>query len=159
MAKAEWGFKRTCTSCRARFYDLGREPIICPKCGAQLDVSAPLKPKRIKPGAAAKTAAKVAVADSALIDDEDVDEDVDEDINSDLDEDLEEGDVVIEEDDDEDATPAAAAAGSDDDDDDDDETIEDFDNDTLLEDDEEDLDNEDIEDEIGDFDKDELKGS
>ena len=27
MAKAEWGLKRTCLSCGARFYDLQREPI------------------------------------------------------------------------------------------------------------------------------------
>lgn len=35
MAKAEWGTKRTCTTCGARFYDLQRDPIICPKCGAE----------------------------------------------------------------------------------------------------------------------------
>jgi len=28
------GTKRTCQSCEARFYDLGRTPVICPKCGA-----------------------------------------------------------------------------------------------------------------------------
>ena len=34
MAKAEWGLKRLCLSCGARFYDLQREPIVCPACGA-----------------------------------------------------------------------------------------------------------------------------
>lgn len=35
MAKPEWGTKRTCTTCGARFYDMQRDPIICPKCGAE----------------------------------------------------------------------------------------------------------------------------
>ncbi len=29
---AEWGIKRTCRSCAARFYDLRRSPAVCPKC-------------------------------------------------------------------------------------------------------------------------------
>lgn len=34
MVKAELGTKRTCPSCAARFYDLLKSPIVCPKCGA-----------------------------------------------------------------------------------------------------------------------------
>lgn len=34
MAKAELGMKLTCESCGARFYDLGKTPGACPKCGA-----------------------------------------------------------------------------------------------------------------------------
>ncbi len=34
MAKAELGMKLTCESCGARFYDLGKTPGTCPKCGA-----------------------------------------------------------------------------------------------------------------------------
>ncbi len=37
MAKPEWGVKRFCGGCGARFYDLGRDPIICPKCGVTHD--------------------------------------------------------------------------------------------------------------------------
>ncbi|SDR52130.1 TIGR02300 family protein [Rhizobiales bacterium GAS191] len=33
MAKAELGTKRQCRNCSSRFYDLNRDPIICPKCG------------------------------------------------------------------------------------------------------------------------------
>ena len=33
MAKAELGMKLTCESCGARFYDLNKQPGICPKCG------------------------------------------------------------------------------------------------------------------------------
>lgn len=34
MAKPELGTKRQCRSCGNRFYDLNRDPILCPKCGA-----------------------------------------------------------------------------------------------------------------------------
>lgn len=37
MAKPEWGTKRACPSCGARFYDLQRSPVPCPKCGAEFD--------------------------------------------------------------------------------------------------------------------------
>jgi len=32
VAKPEWGVKRTCQNCGARFYDLSRDPIVCPVC-------------------------------------------------------------------------------------------------------------------------------
>ena len=32
MAKPEWGTKRECQGCGAHFYDLKRDPIVCPKC-------------------------------------------------------------------------------------------------------------------------------
>lgn len=34
MAKPELGSKRQCESCGAKFFDLNRNPILCPKCGA-----------------------------------------------------------------------------------------------------------------------------
>ena len=48
VAKAEWGVKRTCLSCGARFYDLQRESITCPACGAAFDVTALSKPRRAR---------------------------------------------------------------------------------------------------------------
>jgi uncharacterized protein (TIGR02300 family) len=33
VAKPELGSKRQCQSCGAKFYDLNKDPIICPKCG------------------------------------------------------------------------------------------------------------------------------
>ena len=32
-AERELGSKHECPECGAKFYDLGREPIVCPKCG------------------------------------------------------------------------------------------------------------------------------
>ena len=34
MAKPELGTKRTCQNCGTKFFDLSRDPITCPKCGA-----------------------------------------------------------------------------------------------------------------------------
>ena len=40
VAKPEWGTKRTCQSCGAKFYDLGKEPVICPSCATVFDLKA-----------------------------------------------------------------------------------------------------------------------
>ena len=34
MVKPELGTKRSCPSCQTRFYDLGKDPIVCPNCEA-----------------------------------------------------------------------------------------------------------------------------
>lgn len=46
MSKPEWGTKRTCQSCAAHFYDMRKDTIICPKCGATYDPEAVLKSRR-----------------------------------------------------------------------------------------------------------------
>ncbi len=56
MAKPEWGVKRVCQSCAAKFYDLNRSPITCPKCAASFDPEALLKSRRSRPAPAAKAA-------------------------------------------------------------------------------------------------------
>jgi uncharacterized protein (TIGR02300 family) len=33
VAKPELGAKRQCQNCGAKFFDLNRDPIVCPKCG------------------------------------------------------------------------------------------------------------------------------
>lgn len=40
MNKVTRGVKRRCTECDTAFYDMERSPIRCPKCGAELDVTA-----------------------------------------------------------------------------------------------------------------------
>jgi uncharacterized protein (TIGR02300 family) len=39
--KAMRGTKRVCPECATRFYDLSRDPIVCPSCGAQHAPAAP----------------------------------------------------------------------------------------------------------------------
>lgn len=57
MAKPEWGTKRTCQSCGARFYDFGRSPILCPACGAAFDLDVLNRARRARPGVRAVAAA------------------------------------------------------------------------------------------------------
>jgi len=38
VAKPELGTKRLCASCGAKFYDLNKTPITCPKCGTVFEV-------------------------------------------------------------------------------------------------------------------------
>jgi uncharacterized protein (TIGR02300 family) len=48
MVKSEWGLKRVCPSCGARYYDMQHDPIICPKCGAAYETDTNLKSRRAK---------------------------------------------------------------------------------------------------------------
>jgi len=45
MAKPELGTKRVCVACGARFYDLTKQPAVCPKCGTEQPVEQP-RPRR-----------------------------------------------------------------------------------------------------------------
>jgi uncharacterized protein (TIGR02300 family) len=40
VAKPDLGIKRICGSCGAKFYDLARESIVCPKCGTSYEAAA-----------------------------------------------------------------------------------------------------------------------
>jgi uncharacterized protein (TIGR02300 family) len=49
VAKPEWGSKRICPSCGTRYYDLMRDPVVCPKCSTPFDPEAFLKSRRTRP--------------------------------------------------------------------------------------------------------------
>lgn len=49
MAKPEWGAKRICHNCGARYYDMGKSPVVCPKCNTEFDPEAFLKSRRSRP--------------------------------------------------------------------------------------------------------------
>src|SRR3954465_12294637 len=51
VAKPEWGTKRICPSCGTRYYDLMRDPVVCPKCSTPFDPEAFLKARRSRPAA------------------------------------------------------------------------------------------------------------
>ena len=66
MAKPEWGAKRACHSCGARFYDLSRDTIVCPVCNTVYD---PERQQRTRRGGSVVKEQPVAVsrvADDAL---------------------------------------------------------------------------------------------
>ncbi len=46
MAKPELGSKRECESCGAKFFDLNKDPITCPKCGSTYQMSGPVRASR-----------------------------------------------------------------------------------------------------------------
>jgi uncharacterized protein (TIGR02300 family) len=74
LAKPEWGAKRICPSCGARYYDLLRDPVVCPKCSTPFDPEAFLKARRARPAAPVeKELAPVGVGDvDADLESEDV---------------------------------------------------------------------------------------
>jgi uncharacterized protein (TIGR02300 family) len=99
VAKQEWGAKRVCQSCGSKFYDLHRDPIVCPVCGATYHPGVEARPRRSRAAAPAKAAPVAAAvdeyeeepaqdleetdevlagADEVVSDEEDVEEDVDE---------------------------------------------------------------------------------
>jgi uncharacterized protein (TIGR02300 family) len=39
VAKPELGTKRLCNNCAAKFYDLNKDPIVCPKCATVLTLA------------------------------------------------------------------------------------------------------------------------
>lgn len=84
MAKAEWGTKRVCLSCGARFYDLGRSPINCPACSATFDVETATRARRARPMPREEVEEEpvAAVADSDEMTDEAVADEVEEDTDT-----------------------------------------------------------------------------
>lgn len=46
MSKPEWGVKRHCPGCSALYYDMKKNPPVCPKCSAAFDPEALLKSRR-----------------------------------------------------------------------------------------------------------------
>ncbi len=77
MAKPELGLKRICVSCGAKFYDLTRQPAVCPKCGTEQPAEQP----RLRRAAAAvdeklkKRAGAAAEVDTDDVELEDVEAD------------------------------------------------------------------------------------
>ena len=48
MANPELGTKQVCPNCQAKFYDLGRRPAVCPKCGSEFDPEEAVRSRRVR---------------------------------------------------------------------------------------------------------------
>ncbi len=87
MARPNLGSKRVCPSCSAKFYDLGRDPAVCPECGAKHPQANFRKPRRVKPpaprAAPKKPVPKEEAEDSIDLEDENEDEEDAEDLDDD----------------------------------------------------------------------------
>ena len=101
MVKLEWGTKRTCQGCTARFYDLRRSPIICPKCSETYEIQVP--GRRKSRTSAVEEASILPLVDKLLGTDLELPDDLDADLEdddgliedtSDLGEDLDDIDVL-----------------------------------------------------------------
>src|SRR5262245_25912644 len=57
VAKPELGTKRLCGNCGAKFYDLSKDPIVCPKCHTVMALAAMTARSRPEPVAAARPVA------------------------------------------------------------------------------------------------------
>lgn len=68
MSKPELGTKRDCPSCGAKFYDLNRNPVVCPKCKHEFVPDSGPKAKRAKP--VEKPKEKPAASRAAVVDDD-----------------------------------------------------------------------------------------
>jgi uncharacterized protein (TIGR02300 family) len=65
VAKQELGLKRICGNCGAKFYDLARDPIVCPKCGTVYAPTAASARAAARPEAAAVVAEEPELATPA----------------------------------------------------------------------------------------------
>jgi uncharacterized protein (TIGR02300 family) len=48
LANPELGAKQICPTCQSKFYDLGKRPAVCPKCGASFDPEEAVRNRRIR---------------------------------------------------------------------------------------------------------------
>ena len=116
VAKPEWGSKRICPSCGARYYDLLRDPVICPKCATPFDAEAFLKSRRTRPAPVVEKELEPVGADE--IDTEVETEEADADIETEAEpaEEEEEGVALEESEEDEELIEDASELGEDEDD-------------------------------------------
>jgi uncharacterized protein (TIGR02300 family) len=73
LIKPELGTKRVCPSCAARFYDLQKRPIECPKCSFTFEPELLLKQRRTRIPEEAKPAPAAKVEDEEELESSDED--------------------------------------------------------------------------------------
>lgn len=119
MAKPEWGTKRFCQNCGARFYDMGRDPVTCPKCGTPFAPRPLVRQRKAATAVAeeaspatAKKGKAVAVDDAETVEDT-APTDVEDDEFDETDEDL---DSLTDDEEDDSLMEDASELGEDDDD-------------------------------------------
>jgi uncharacterized protein (TIGR02300 family) len=78
LVKADLGTKRACPSCSARFYDLTKRPIECPKCGFSFEPEALYKQRRGRQPEPAAGVVPASAADDEEADDENEDDESEE---------------------------------------------------------------------------------
>ena len=99
MVKPELGTKRVCVSCAARFYDLTRQPAVCPKCDTEQPAEQPRIRRPIGNLMDEKRRPKVAVVpglEDADVEVEVAEDDADEDVLEDTSDLEDEAEAIVE---------------------------------------------------------------
>ena len=100
VSKDKLGVKRICGSCGAKFYDLGKTPIICPKCGTPYEeITSPKPSAPVAPVKEAPEVEEVALETDEAAEADDVEVIADDDTTVSLEDSIE--DDLSEDDDDE----------------------------------------------------------
>ena len=117
MAKPELGIKRLCASCGAKFYDLSKSPIVCPKCSTVYEVTLPRARSDGRGAAAAAVVAEPEAAEVETVSLEEADAEATGQVKAEVPELVDdiEVDEPIEDDDDDDSTFIPEEEESDDD--------------------------------------------
>ncbi len=95
MPKTEWGTKRACGVCGARFYDMKRSPIFCPKCGEEVSEARQIPQEDIPPPEEVEVPEVDPIDDDIDFDDEEDPDIKDDDLIEDASELLEEEDENV----------------------------------------------------------------
>jgi uncharacterized protein (TIGR02300 family) len=67
VPKPELGTKRQCQNCGAKFFDLAKDPIVCPKCGTVYEVASMPARSSARGTAAAEDEPEVETAEAELV--------------------------------------------------------------------------------------------
>jgi hypothetical protein len=100
------GLKRICMSCGMRFYDMGKNPIICPSCNTEFTGDIKVKAKRSRAAAVVEDDEEQVeeVVEAVVEEEDDIEEDESDDVSlEDLDEedddDMDDEDIALDDDD------------------------------------------------------------
>ncbi|MBQ1543631.1 TIGR02300 family protein [Caulobacter sp. CCUG 60055] len=110
MANPELGAKQICPSCSAKFYDLGKRPAVCPKCGTEFDPEEALRSRRVRARSVTPDYEAEEEKENKVVDTDGFEDEADE--TPEIDE-AAEADAGDAGDDDGDADPGAPASGDD----------------------------------------------
>lgn len=68
MVKAEWGQKRVCPNCGARYYDMKKSAPVCPSCNTAYDPESLVRSRRSRGSAANKPAPEAVIPEDMISD-------------------------------------------------------------------------------------------
>jgi uncharacterized protein (TIGR02300 family) len=114
LANPELGAKQICPTCQAKFYDLGKRPAHCPKCGSDFDPDEAVRNRRVRARAVTPEPEPEEEREDQVAGDEAEAEEEEEDVAApELDEVVDEPPLVTDEDEDDTAEPGVSPVSDD----------------------------------------------